>query len=788
MQQKQQHSTVLFSICAPTDTLWLKQWEAHLHTLTQNGILAVRSEQHFQPGISRLQQFYDYLEQADFIVLLLSADFFIDDECYALMERALKGHAQIIPLLLRPVIWQETPLATFTCLPFNGRPVTQWTDSESAFADCVRAIRRILGRPVSEPLVHQAQQKSTQAQNRSRMLQRLRHTYEGIFTQSLQDVMRMELGLAHKPDAVQNTALRLLRTTTHQEQLLPPGTSILHVYEEAMQELLILGQPGAGKSTLLVELAQQLVIRAEADVSQPLPVIIPLSSWAIKRAPLQHWLAEQIAQIYAIPRELAQRWIDSRQILPLLDGLDEMEETARPACIAAINTYHRDYFQMPLVVCSRQSEYEEASKSLHLVLQSAVIVQALTSEQIQLYLVQMGDVARTVHHEFMHNPALRDVITTPLMLHIVILAYQGVSLSPLLQQQEQLQQQIWTDYIIRMVERKGNQKRYPLYQTRLWLGWLAHQMRTHNQPIFYLEQIQLDWLTNHQRRIYNYFGVRLPSVLIGALVSMLTVFLFLNSSMNISVEIILAVTLGGMLGGLLCPLVVDDTVHDTAKTRRTWKTIFGISIGVGLIVGCSLGWRSGATLNEQWLFGLIVGVPTSIGSFLLQMLLRPISRHSSPLAHSRAKWWEVLILFARRVYLWYAMMATLFITLSVGLGVGLNIALREGLIEGMSIGVSYGLSYGLTCILISVILAYLQGAVYPTEHIAWTWRHLRSRLFASTHVRLTLLIIGCVTAFVGLSNGVSYGLSVGLAYNGLGYGLNNALVLGPSVGLNTGYC
>ena len=108
----------------------------------------------------------------------------------------------------------------------------------------------------------------------------------------------MELGLADKSDAVQNAAHLLLRMERSTEELLPAGASIKQAYDETAHELLILGEPGAGKSTLLLDLAQKLVSQAEQDETHLLPVILPLSSWAAKRQPLQEWIAEQTAQIY----------------------------------------------------------------------------------------------------------------------------------------------------------------------------------------------------------------------------------------------------------------------------------------------------------------------------------------------------------------------------------------------------------------------------------------------------------------------------------------------------------
>ena len=386
----------------------------------------------------------------------------------------------------------------FTPLPSDGRPVTLWENPEAAFDDGVRQLRRILGRPITAPLAHE-KQPSVEEQNRKRMRERLRRTYDDLLAQSLAEVTRMELDLADKPDSVQNATTLLFRTSTRPERLLPPGTSILHVYDEAIHELLILGAPGAGKSTLLVELARQLVVRADGDDTHPLPAILPLSSWAVKRPSLQIWLAEQVAQIYHIPKKIACLWIDEDRLLPLLDGLDEMDEVVRSACIAAINDYHQDYLRLPLVVCSRQIEYEQASESQCLALQNAVVVQPLTHEHVQAYLKQAGKPLTALRRVFTTNKALAEIATTPLMVHVLILTYRGIPVRQLSTQNAQLQQQIWTDYVERMIERKKDTQHYPSDQTITWLSWLARQMRDHNQTIFHLEQLQPDWLARDRR-------------------------------------------------------------------------------------------------------------------------------------------------------------------------------------------------------------------------------------------------------------------------------------------------
>ncbi len=165
--------------------------------------------------------------------------------------------------------------------------------------------------------------------DRIHMLRRLRLRYEQMLAQSLQGVVQVELDLASRSAAVQNAASLSFRLPDQPEQPLPPHTSIREAYELAQQELLILGEPGAGKSTLLLELAHHLIERAEQDTIQPLPVLLPLSSWATNRRFLHGWLVEQMALLYNVPRSLSHQWLQTKQLLPLLDGLDEMEASAR---------------------------------------------------------------------------------------------------------------------------------------------------------------------------------------------------------------------------------------------------------------------------------------------------------------------------------------------------------------------------------------------------------------------------------------------------------------------------
>ena len=161
---------------------------------------------------------------------------------------------------------------------------------------------------------------------RQRMLEKVRTSWiDNVLEKSLHSVDLIALGLSVPHGAVADPSvanpLRLtLQQQNEQPSPLPPGTHITQVYDHAHGELLILGEPGSGKTTSLLELTCDLLDRAQKDNTHPIPVVFNLSSWAIKRQPLNEWLIEELNTKYQIPRKVGRLWIDTEQLLLLLDG------------------------------------------------------------------------------------------------------------------------------------------------------------------------------------------------------------------------------------------------------------------------------------------------------------------------------------------------------------------------------------------------------------------------------------------------------------------------------------
>jgi len=77
-----------------------------------------------------------------------------------------------------------------------------------------------------------------------------------------------------------------------------------------------------------VELARELLLRAGENEERPMPVVFHLSSWSIEGLPLAVWLVEELSSKYQVPQRVGQAWVENEQILPLLDGLDEVRRSS----------------------------------------------------------------------------------------------------------------------------------------------------------------------------------------------------------------------------------------------------------------------------------------------------------------------------------------------------------------------------------------------------------------------------------------------------------------------------
>jgi hypothetical protein len=322
---------------------------------------------------------------------------------------------------------------------------------------------------------------------------------KGVLEQSLHGAVMIELGLEEWADAVEHPWDMVVQMPDRLNRALQPGIKIVDVFDEMNHALLILGEPGSGKTTVLLELARDMIAHAEQDPTQPIPVVFNLSSWAEKRQPIADWLVEELSAKYNIPRKIARPWIENDELVLLLDGLDEVAQGRQEDCVRAINDFRQEHM-MPLVVCSRVADYE--ALTIQLRLQGAVLLQSLTSQQIDEYLDQAGVELSVVREVLRNDTTVQELAQSPLMLSVMTLAYRGMSIEGLGTQgtPRARRKHLFDTYVQRMFSRRGTGKLYSPEQTVRWLAWLAQRMLEHTQTVFLVERMQPYWLQTGIRR------------------------------------------------------------------------------------------------------------------------------------------------------------------------------------------------------------------------------------------------------------------------------------------------
>ena len=135
--------------------------EKHLAALKRQGAITTWHDRRIAPGDELHGQISDQLDRADIILLLVSADFIASDYCYDVeMSRALERHhrdeASVIPVILRPCDWKQTPFGGLMAVPKDGKPVVEHSNLDHGFLEVAQAVRRAADAantrlPVAEP-------------------------------------------------------------------------------------------------------------------------------------------------------------------------------------------------------------------------------------------------------------------------------------------------------------------------------------------------------------------------------------------------------------------------------------------------------------------------------------------------------------------------------------------------------------------------------------------------------------------------------------------------------------
>ena len=143
----------VFCSYAPRDARFLEELTIHLAALKKSGCIEMWSYRDIEVGKEERQQVSEALEDADVVLMLISADFIASEYCFDVeMARALEleesGGVVVLPILIRECDWESMPFARLYVWPSDTTPIAIMNEHERdrEWADLARVLRIMLGR------------------------------------------------------------------------------------------------------------------------------------------------------------------------------------------------------------------------------------------------------------------------------------------------------------------------------------------------------------------------------------------------------------------------------------------------------------------------------------------------------------------------------------------------------------------------------------------------------------------------------------------------------------------
>lgn len=213
--------------------------------------------------------------------------------------------------------------------------------------------------------------------------------------------------------------------------------------------LVVTGSPGGGKTVLALELL--LAIIGNRSESEPVPVRLSLAEWDTSAMGLEAFLVRHLVHALDWPPRLATSLVQHRLVLPVLDGLDEMDPllsrdglpvldsqgNSRPdpdaprarTALSLLNTYQDGLSPAPLILTCRGAHYDALPEVDRLRTAARIHIAHVTPQRATTYLAQRsGGSPRwhsLLHHLNSHpgGPAAR-ALSTPWRLSLAATIYQ----------------------------------------------------------------------------------------------------------------------------------------------------------------------------------------------------------------------------------------------------------------------------------------------------------------------------------------------------------------------------
>lgn len=141
------------------DELMLQRLHVHLAHIKREDILKTWTDEEISAGSDLNDSISSNLGGSQLFIALLSPDYIAsnysyDKEFQKAIEMEQNGQLIIIPLIIEPCDWKNTPFSSYKALPKDGKPIVEWQNINTAFLDVTTNLRKLLaGNSITESMI-----------------------------------------------------------------------------------------------------------------------------------------------------------------------------------------------------------------------------------------------------------------------------------------------------------------------------------------------------------------------------------------------------------------------------------------------------------------------------------------------------------------------------------------------------------------------------------------------------------------------------------------------------------
>jgi hypothetical protein len=115
----------------------------------RNGRILKWHDRMISPGTEWRERIDSRPEAAQVVLLFMSPHFIESRYCYEIegevaLRKLQAGEARVLPIILRPCPWEETPFGAIQALPAGAKPISRWADRDEACLDAARGVMKVV--------------------------------------------------------------------------------------------------------------------------------------------------------------------------------------------------------------------------------------------------------------------------------------------------------------------------------------------------------------------------------------------------------------------------------------------------------------------------------------------------------------------------------------------------------------------------------------------------------------------------------------------------------------------